>query len=98
MKTALLLIDMQNDYFLEGRMELSNAIQASIQAQKVLYQFRKTYQLVVHIQYIANREWGTFFLSNTEGIEFQKNVAPMEKETIITKHFPNSFRETALLQ
>ncbi|MBF0508993.1 MAG: isochorismatase family protein, partial [Deltaproteobacteria bacterium] len=35
-------------------------------------------------------------LPNTEGINFHQNVTPLPNETIIKKHYPNSFRETDL--
>ncbi len=40
----------------------------------------------------------TFFLPNTEGVHIHESVRPLQNETVILKHYPNSFRETNLLQ
>ncbi len=43
-----------------------------------------------------SRKDTTFFLPDTEGINFHENVRPIVNEKIIEKHFPNSFRDTDL--
>lgn len=96
-KTALILIDIQNDYFQKGKNKLVGSEQASLNAKKVLDKFRKKGDLVVHIQHLSNRKDATFFIPNTKGAEIHKNVAPIKDEKVIVKHFPNSFRETELL-
>jgi nicotinamidase-related amidase len=96
MNTALLIIDIQNDYFEGGRMTLEGAELASLNAKKILEEFRKNNFPVIHIRHIATRSDATFFLPGTEGSEIHKNVEPLENEKIIIKHFPNSFRETEL--
>jgi nicotinamidase-related amidase len=96
MKPALVLVDIQKDYFPNGRMELVGAAEASKAAKKLLDHFREKNLPVVHIQHISTRPGSTFFLPNTEGINFHESVAPLSGERIITKHFPNSFRDTAL--
>jgi hypothetical protein len=96
-KTALILIDIQNDYFQKGKNELVGSEQASLNAKKVLDKFRKKRDLVVHIQHLSNRKDATFFIPNTKDAEIHKNVAPIKDEKVIVKHFPNSFRETELL-
>lgn len=35
-------------------------------------------------------------MPKTEGVEIHESVAPLNGEKIITKHFPNSFRDTDL--
>jgi len=97
MKTALLLIDIQNDYFPGGNMELTGAIVASIQAQKMLSYARSKALSIFHIQHIATRSNATFFLPKTNGVQIHDNVKPLESESVIIKHYPNSFRETELL-
>ena len=39
-----------------------------------------------------------FFLPNTEGVHIHESVRPLREETVIVKHYPNSFRETNLLE
>ncbi len=96
MSTALLLVDIQQDYFPQGRMELVAPIEASLEAKRLLAYFRKEALPVVHLQHISMKKDATFFLPDTEGVSFHENVRPIVTETIIEKHFPNSFRDTNL--
>ena len=98
MKTALILIDIQNDYFPGGKMELEGSIEASQRAARLLAAFRAARLPLAHIQHIATRPGSTFFLPDTDGVKTHANVAPLEGETIFQKHYPNSFRETPLLE
>ena len=97
MKTALILIDIQNDYFPGGKMELVGSPEASLQARKLLDVFRRRKLPLVHIQHISTRPSATFFLPDTQGVCIHPNVQPIENEAVIQKHYPNSFRETPLL-
>lgn len=96
MKKALLLIDIQNDYFQNGAMTLSGSEKASENAKLLLDKVRKDCIPVIHIQHIATRPGSTFFLPGTKGSEIRENVKPLSEEKIIIKHYPNSFRETEL--
>jgi nicotinamidase-related amidase len=97
MNQALLLIDIQNDYFPGGAMELVGSPEAGLQAGKLLQLFRQKSLPVIHIQHIATRADATFFLPNTPGAAIHPSVAPVAGETVLQKHYPNSFRETPLL-
>ncbi len=55
MKTALILIDIQNDYFPGGRMELEDPLEAAAQARRLLDFFRQQGWPTVHIQHISTR-------------------------------------------
>ena len=96
MKPTLILIDIQRDYFPQGKMEVTGALDAARQAGKLLDCFRKNRLPVFHVQHISTRPGATFFLPNTSGIAIHDAVAPLPGETIIEKHFPNSFRDTSL--
>ena len=98
MKTALLLIDIQNDYFEGGKMVLEGANQASVNAKKILDEFRIKHYPVIHIKHLSTRPGSTFFLPGTSGSEIHKNVEPLENENIIIKNSPNSFFGTELLE
>ncbi len=95
--TALLIIDVQNDYFPGGKMTLENSEQAAENIRKVLDYFRENHLPVIHIQHISTNDGATFFLPDTDGFKINNRVLPQKNEKIITKHFPNSFRETDLL-
>jgi nicotinamidase-related amidase len=97
MKTGLILVDIQNDYFPGGRMALDGMEAAAENAGKLLDLFRASKWPTFHIQHISNYKGATFFLPDTKGAELNPVIAPLSGETIIQKHFPNSFRETVLL-
>jgi len=96
MKTALVLVDIQNDYFTGGRMELSGMDAASATAKNLLHLFRENNWPTLHIQHISAQKGATFFLPDTSGAEIHESIKPLEQETVIQKHYPNSFRETDL--
>ena len=97
MSVALLLIDIQNDYFPGGKMELAGSEPAGQIAGELLKFFRQHQLAVVHIQHLSVRPGATFFIPQTPGVDIHVNVRPFENETVIQKHYPNSFRETGLL-
>ncbi|PKB18847.1 cysteine hydrolase family protein [Flavobacterium sp. 5] len=97
MSKALIIIDIQNDYFENGAMELVGALEASEKANQILTKFRNENLPIVHIQHLSVAPGSTFFLPETEGQDIHTNVKPIEGEKVITKYYPNSFRETELL-
>lgn len=98
MNTALVIVDIQNDYFPDGKMPLVRPVEASQQAARLLDHFRRVRWPIVHIQHIAMRPGATFFLPGTPGADFHPNVQPLSDETIVQKNFPNSFHATPLLE
>lgn len=89
---ALLLVDIQNDYFPGGAMELVGPVEAAENARRLLDAFRQQKRRVIHIQHIATRPNATFFLPGTPGAEIHPLVAPLQDEVVLQKHYPNSFR------
>jgi nicotinamidase-related amidase len=98
MKPTLLIVDIQNDYFIGGKMELVNMDEAAGNAQKLLSYFRKNNLPIVFIQHLATKPNASFFISETSGSEIHDSIQPLENETVIIKNFPNSFRNTNLHQ
>lgn len=98
MAHCLMLVDLQNDYFPGGKMELVNIEKAAENAKILLNEFRKNGLPIVHIQHIATDPDATFFLPQTNGVKMNEMVAPHEKETVVVKNYPNSFRETSLME
>ncbi|CCH50373.1 cysteine hydrolase family protein [Pseudodesulfovibrio piezophilus] len=96
MKTALILIDMQNDYFPGGAMELEGSLEAVWKASELLESFRKRALDIFHVRHDSIKEDASFFLPGTHGAEFHARVVPRDGEHVIVKNFPNSFRDTAL--
>lgn len=97
MRSCLILIDFQNDYFPGGTMELVGIEEAATNALILLDEFRKAKLPVIHIQHLAARPGATFFLPETDGAKIHQTLTPNEDEIVIVKHFPNSFRDTSLL-
>lgn len=98
MQPALIIIDIQNDYFPGGKMELEGSLEASLQAATLLESFRSKGRPLVHIQHVSNRPGASFFLPGTEGVNIHASVTPRAGETVLQKHFPNSFRDTRMLE
>jgi nicotinamidase-related amidase len=98
MKTALLVIDIQKDYFPGGKFPLVNPLPAAQKAYMLLQCFREHGGRHVHIQHIALKPDATFFVKGTTGSDIHDSVAHFEGEPIVYKHYPNSFRETNLLE
>jgi len=93
---ALLLVDIQNDYFTGGLMPLEGMEAAAANAARLLGEFRRRDWPRFHVQHVSTRAGATFFLPGTPGVEIHDSVCPAEDEPIVIKHFPNAFRETML--
>ena len=98
MSAGLILVDIQNDYFEGGRMELVGMESAAGNAAKVLWKFRSAGAPVFHVRHISKRPGATFFLPGTMGAEIHEGVMPQDGEPVVEKHYPNAFRETKLLE
>jgi len=96
MNTALILIDLQMDYFAGGPMELVGAEAAVLKAGRALGWFREQGWPVIHVQHLSVRPGAGFFIPGTPGVEIHTAVAPREGEAVVQKNFPNSFRATEL--
>ena len=96
MQTALILIDIQRDYFPGGAMEVSGAEDAARQAALLLNTFRQKSLPVLHVQHISTRAGATFFLPDTPGVEIHDLVRPLPDEPVFKKNYPNSFHDTNL--
>lgn len=97
MKTALLLIDIQKDYFPGGKFPLINPLEAAQKAYMLLQCFREHGGRHVHIQHISIKPDAAFFIRGDSGSDIHDSVAHFEGEPIVYKHYPNAFRETNLL-
>jgi len=98
MKTALLVIDIQKDYFPGGKYPLVNPLEAAQKAYTILQCFRESGGDHVHIQHISLEPDATFFISGDRGTDIHDSVAHFEGEPIVYKHEPNAFLNTNLLE
>jgi len=97
MNTALLLLEIQNDYFPNGRIALEKSLDVSSKAQIILNTFREKKLPIIHVQHISTQPNASYLLPCTKGAEFHSNVQPIKNEAIIKKHYPNAFKDTQLL-
>lgn len=96
-ETALILIDIQNDYFPGGAWEVDRMEEVAANAARLLTHARKSGQLVIHIRHEAGSDKAPFFRPNTPGAEINDTVRPTDTEAVVLKHRPNGFHETDLL-
>lgn len=98
MTKGLIIVDVQNDYFCGGAMELVGMEDAAAQARKLLDAFRAAQLPVFHIQHLSTRPGAGFFVPDTRGCEIHDSMQPLAGEAHITKHYPSAFRGTDLQQ
>ena len=94
--SALILIDIQNDYFTGGLMPLPGIDAAAANAARILDATRRRQETVIHIRHIAASAEAPFFRSGTECSEINTAVRPLPGERIFEKGRPNSFIGTGL--
>ena len=98
MKTALIIIDIQKDYFEGGKYPLVNPLAAAQNAYMLLQCFREHGGHHVHVQHIALEPDATFLVKGESGSDIHDSVAHFVGEPIVYKHEANSFLNTNLLE
>jgi nicotinamidase-related amidase len=98
MASGLILVDIQNEYFPGGRMELKGIEQASAKAREMLTLFRDRGWPAFHVQHLSTQADAPLFTPGTPLVEIHEKVKPLPGERVIQKHFPNSFHQTPLLE
>ncbi|MBN9025898.1 MAG: cysteine hydrolase [Rhizobiales bacterium] len=93
---ALIIVDLQNDYFPDGNFPLDGIDAAAANAAKVLEAARRSGDTVIHVQHHSQAPNAPFFVPGTRGVEIHAAVRPAEGEAVVTKNYPNSFRATTL--
>ncbi|WP_095145345.1 MULTISPECIES: cysteine hydrolase family protein [unclassified Pseudomonas] len=95
-KQALIVVDIQNDYFPQGKWPLVGADAAADNAAKLIQAFREAGDQVVHVRHEFNADAAPFFTPGSEGAKLHPKVLNRPDESVVLKHFVNSFRETEL--
>ncbi|MCH5262607.1 MAG: cysteine hydrolase [Lachnospiraceae bacterium] len=95
MQEALLIIDVQNDYFPGGACELYKAYEAEDRIKSLIKESRTLLRHIIYIQHI-NPPDDTFFVEGTFGCEISERIKPLPDDKVIVKYYPNSFFETEL--
>ncbi len=95
MKEALLIIDVQNDYFPGGACELYRANDAEERIVSLIKESREIQRPIIYMQHI-NPAGAAFFIEGTSGCDISERIKPEPGDKIIVKHYPNSFLKTEL--
>jgi nicotinamidase-related amidase len=93
---ALVVVDIQNDYFPGGAHPLQGPQAAAEHARTLLGAFRGAGRPVFHIQHVWDEPDALYMRPGTPGIEINPAVAPGGDEPVIQKTFPNGFLQTDL--
>ena len=96
MTRALLIIDIQRDYFPGGAYPLVEPEAAAANAARLLAAFRETGEPVVHLQHVWDAPDAAFMKPGTDGVEIHDAVLPAEGESVLQKAEPNGFVGTRL--
>ena len=75
MKTGLILVDIQKEYFPGGKVELVGISEAADKAKALLSYFRKNQLPTFHVQHISASETAAAFTPNSTGIELHETVS-----------------------
>lgn len=98
MKQALIVVDVQNDYFTGGKMPLSLPERALSQINKLEEHFLKNQLPIIYIQHIKDDPQAPFFGRGTKGAQLHSDLKVDSSSIIIEKQYPNSFLQTNLAQ
>lgn len=97
-KRAVLVVDLQNDYFPTGQFPLVGIEPAMENAARVIADARDKGDTVVHIRHEFADADAPFFAPGSEGAQIHTSVAPAEGEPVIVKNQINAFLDTDLKQ
>ena len=95
-KQALIVVDIQNDYFPQGKWPLAGVDAAADNAARLIAAFREAGDPVIHIRHEFTSADAPFFTPGSEGAKLHPKVINRSDEPVVLKHFVNSFRETEL--
>lgn len=99
MKKALVVIDLQNDYFEGGKFPLWNSEQTLNEIKRVVSEATKMSMPVIYIQHVADPSIGEapFFNEGTDGVKIHKELLEVAPSAIIVrKAYADGFYETIL--
>jgi nicotinamidase-related amidase len=95
-KRAILVVDLQNDYFPAGKLPLVGIEAATDNAARVIAAARASGDEIIHIRHEFTQPDAPFFAPGSLGAEIHPSVRPVGNEPTILKNHANSFRETKL--
>lgn len=95
-KRALIVIDIQNDYFPAGKYPLAGIEEAAGKAAQVLAAARDAGDFVVHVRHEFAGDNAPFFEAGSEGAQIHPSVNNRADEPVVLKNNINAFRDTNL--
>jgi nicotinamidase-related amidase len=95
MADALVVIDIQNEYFPGGAYALPHAERAADRAAEAIEAARAADVPVIHVRH-EEPDSQEGFVPGSRGAQTHTTVAPGEGELVVVKHHPNSFLDTEL--
>lgn len=95
---ALIVIDLQNDYFPDGRFPLWNAEGTLAKVEQAIGQARAKGMPVILVQHVADASKGVapFFNTGTPGVDIHPRILAAAPDAPIIKSFADSFHKTTL--
>lgn len=97
-RTALLVIDPQNDYFDKGKFPLWNTENTLKEILSAIDAAKENDAAIVLVQHVSDSE-SPFFVEGTEGVKLHQAILDAAPDApIITKQHADAFQETNLTQ
>lgn len=97
MSEALILIDIQEDYFPGGKNPLNNTEKTMENILLLEEYFHDVSKPVFYVQHFSDGSV-PFFIPNTIGAELSSQLSPKNEDEIVIKTKPNSFYHTNLME
>lgn len=98
MSAALLVIDVQNDYFPGGNHPLVGPEEAAAVVARLLERFRDRGEPVIHVRHQWDAPDAPYLKAGSPGGEIHDSVRPRDGEVVIDKAYPNAFLDTELAE
>ncbi|WP_397452249.1 isochorismatase family protein [Pseudomonas sp. NA-150] len=96
-RTALIVVDIQNDYFPGGKWILNGVDAAADNAARIIAAARENGDTVIHIRHETPAVDAPFFVPDSVGAQLHAKAKNIAGELVIVKHYMNPYRETELL-
>lgn len=97
MSKALLVIDLQNDYFPDGKFPLWNVDAVLQNIERAIAAANDRGIPVIHVQHVAKQGMAPFFNEGTFGAEIHPRIrAAAPNAPIVVKEYADSFEKTDL--
>lgn len=94
-QTAVIVIDIQNEYFPGGKMPIPDGMKALNNSKRIVEFAHKNNMPVFFVQHVGEAN-GPLFAKGSRFAEFHKDLQPAKGDRVITKATPSSFVGTDL--